>query len=38
MFAGALLGVLGFAIALRLKDVKPQWGPQGGNPNDPIIE
>ena len=38
MFAGALLGVLGFAIALRLKDVKPQWGPQSGNPNDPIVQ
>ncbi len=26
LIAGALLGVLGFLIALRLKDVKPQWG------------
>jgi len=26
LFAGALLGVLGFLIALRLKDVKPSWG------------
>lgn len=35
MIAGAILGVLGFLIALRLKDVKPQWGPPSGNPNDP---
>ena len=26
MVAAALLGVLGFLLALRLKDVKPQWG------------
>ncbi|HKW03665.1 MAG TPA: MFS transporter, partial [Nitrososphaerales archaeon] len=26
MVAGALLGLLGFVIALRLKDVKPEWG------------
>ncbi len=26
MVAASLLGILGFVIALRLKDVKPQWG------------
>jgi MFS family permease len=26
MLAAAVLGVLGFLLALRLKDVKPQWG------------
>ena len=26
MLAATLLGVLGFVLALRLKDVKPQWG------------
>jgi hypothetical protein len=26
MVAAALLGVLGFLISLRLRDVKPQWG------------
>jgi MFS family permease len=31
LLAGALLGVLGFFIALRLKDVKPSWN-QGANP------
>ena len=31
--AAALLGVLGFLIALRLKDIKPRWGPpDGGSP------
>src|SRR5881628_949097 len=31
--AAALLGVLGFLIALRLKDIKPRWGPpEGGSP------
>jgi MFS family permease len=38
MFAGVLLGVLGFVIALALKDVKPQWGPPGGNSNDPMMQ
>lgn len=33
MVAAALLGVLGFMLALRLKDVKPQWGPPGGEPS-----
>lgn len=28
--AGALLGALAFLLALRLKDVKPQWGQKGG--------
>lgn len=31
MIAGALLGLLGFLIALRLEDVKPRWGPKGAN-------
>jgi MFS family permease len=35
MVAAALLGVLGFLIALRLKDVKPMWGPPGEIPKDP---
>ena len=26
LFAGALLGVLGFIIVLKLKDAKPSWG------------
>ncbi len=26
LFAGVLIGILGFAIALRIKDVKPSWG------------
>ena len=31
MVAASLLGVLGFVLALRLKDVKPQWGnPESG--------
>jgi MFS family permease len=32
--AGALIGVLGFLISLRLKDIKPRWGPppDGGSP------
>jgi EmrB/QacA subfamily drug resistance transporter len=30
LIAGVLLGVLGFLIALRIKDAKPQWG----NSND----
>jgi hypothetical protein len=30
MVAAALLGVLGFIIGLRLKDIKPQWGPPPG--------
>jgi MFS family permease len=35
LIAGALLGALAFAIALRLKDVKPQWGPPPGeNPSE----
>jgi MFS family permease len=38
MFAGVLLGVLGFLIALRLKDVRPRWDPPGGNPNDPAAQ
>jgi hypothetical protein len=35
MVAAALLGVLGFLIALRLKDVKPMWGQPGEMPNNP---
>ena len=31
LFAGVLLGVLGFLIALMLKDVKPQWGSPSGD-------
>ena len=31
MIAASLLGILGFVIALRLKDVKPQWGAPDGN-------
>lgn len=31
LFAGALLGVLGFILAMRIKDVKPSWG-QGETP------
>lgn len=31
LLAGVLLGVLGFFIALRLKDVKPSWN-QEANP------
>ena len=38
MIASALIGLLGVIIALRLKDVKPQWGPPGGNPNEPMAE
>jgi MFS family permease len=37
MIAGALLGVLGFLVALRLKDVKPTWGPDGTNPNEIML-
>ena len=29
LFAGALLGVLGFLLTLLLEDVKPQWGQSG---------
>jgi MFS family permease len=29
LFEGVLLGVIGFAIALRIKDIKPQWGQAG---------
>ena len=32
LFAGALLGLLALAIAFKLKDVKPQWGPAGSGP------
>ena len=32
MIAAALLGVLAFIIALRLKDIRPQWGPQAEKP------
>ncbi len=31
--AGALLGVLGFLLALRIKDAKPQWGQPGSPPS-----
>jgi MFS family permease len=34
MIAAALLGALGFALALRLKDVRPQWGQPAGSPSD----
>lgn len=30
MVAAALIAVLGFVITLRLKDIKPQWGPPPG--------
>ena len=38
MVVASLLGVLGFLLASRLKDVKPQWGQQGGNPQEPISQ
>ncbi len=38
MVAAALLGVLGFVITLRLKDVKPEWGPPGVKPEDAIAQ
>ena len=31
MIAASLLGILGFVIALRLKEIKPQWGAPDGN-------
>jgi EmrB/QacA subfamily drug resistance transporter len=35
MVAAAILGVVGFLIALRLKDVKPQWGQPTENQTAP---
>ncbi len=36
MIAAALIGALGFLIALRLKDVKPTWGPPGEKSDVPV--
>ena len=39
MLAAALIGVLGFFIALRLKDVKPPWASSGDwKPNEAAIQ
>jgi MFS family permease len=37
MVAAAILGVVGFALALRLKDIKPQWGPSDGKPEATLM-
>ncbi len=38
LFAAALLGVLGFLLALRIRDVKPQWGAQSESQNEPVMQ
>jgi MFS family permease len=37
MVAAAVLAFLGFIVALRLKDVKPEWGQSEGNKHNQII-
>jgi hypothetical protein len=34
VIAASLIGVLGFLIALRLKDVKPAWASGNWKPNE----
>src|SRR5213593_56326 len=38
MLAAALIGVLGFFIALRLKDVKPPWASGDWKPNEAALQ
>ena len=38
MLAAALIGVLGFFIALRLKDVKPPWASDDWKPNEAAVK
>jgi MFS family permease len=38
MLAAALIGVLGFLIALRLKDVKPPWASGDWKPNEAALQ
>ena len=38
MLAAALIGVLGFFIALRLKDVKPPWASDDWKPNEAALK